>query len=155
MASSSAENESPVSLADTLSAAPTLVPSQTDLPSFGRIRRRPLSMRNNALPRNKNYSELVFFSDQGFYANTWTQSWRSPAVQTKAPRSCCLEPLCWEGAALCSALEGSLEFPNRMRFFDRKPSPLHLLGQVEPSRRIISPSECVAQIHLVRILSVW
>ena len=34
-------------------------------------------------------------------------------------------------------------------------SPLHLLGQVEPSRRVISPSECVAQIHLVRILSVW
>src|SRR5205807_9651780 len=44
-----------------------------------------------------------------------------PAVQTKAPRSCCLERLCWEGAVLCSALEGSLEFPNRMRLFDRKP----------------------------------
>src|SRR5256885_4892290 len=71
-----------------------------------------------------------------------------PAVQTKAPRSCCLERLCWEGAVLCSALEGSLEFPNRMRLFDRKPSPLHLLGQVKPSRRIISPSAFAAPTHL-------
>src|SRR5207244_5811459 len=78
-----------------------------------------------------------------------------PAVQTKAPRSCCLERLCWEGAVLCSALEGSLEFPNRMRLFDRKPSPLHLVGQVKTSRRIISPSECVAQILLVLIFCVW
>src|SRR5437016_11989711 len=77
-----------------------------------------------------------------------------PAVQTKAPRSCCLERLCWEGAVLCSALEGSLEFPNRMRLFDRKPSPLHLLGEVKPSRRIISPPECAAQTLLFRVLSV-
>src|SRR5947208_15920659 len=72
-----------------------------------------------------------------------------PAVQTKAPRSCCLERLCWEGAVLCSALEGSLEFPNRMRLFDRKPSPLHLLGQVKPSRRIIPPSDFAGPTCLV------
>src|SRR5439155_2701648 len=53
-----------------------------------------------------------------------------PAVQTKAPRSCCLERLCWEGAVLCSALEGSLEFPNRMRFFDREPFSVTLVGAV-------------------------
>src|SRR5437879_13601739 len=51
-----------------------------------------------------------------------------PAVQTKAPRSCCLERLCWEGAVLCLALEGSLEFSNRMRFFDREPFSATLVG---------------------------
>ena len=29
--------------------------------------------------------------------------------------------LSWESGALCLALEGSLEFPNGMRFFDREP----------------------------------
>src|SRR5437016_13951237 len=51
-----------------------------------------------------------------------------PAVQTKAPRSRVLERLCWEGAVLCSALEGSLEFPNRMRLFDREPFSVTLVG---------------------------
>ena len=37
-------------------------------------------------------------------------------------------PLCWESGALCLALEGSLEFPNRMRFFDREPFSVTLVG---------------------------
>src|SRR2546422_4494363 len=36
--------------------------------------------------------------------------------------------LCWESSVLCLPPEGSLEFPNRMRLFDRKPFSAALVG---------------------------